>query len=129
MVEVIALILWFGTTMFFICKEIKEKGDRDSHEFWLSELRECLHSIEREFSRECLNITSESLLKHDFSSTSFKRIRELKNKYLDEVYDMVNKRKGKYFLKTIPDHAEREYERNLSEIADIYCDILNSQWQ
>ena len=129
MVEAITLILSFGTIMFFVCKEIKEKDERDSRASWLSDLRECLHSIEREFSRECLDITKEALLKRDFTYDSCNRIRAIKNKYLDEVYDMVIKRKGQYFLKTIPDYAEREYERNLSEIADIYCDILDSQRQ
>lgn len=127
--EVIALVLWVGTTLFFVCREIKQKDERDSEGYWLSDLRECLHSIEREFSRCCLSITSEALLQKDFSSGSQIKIRELKKKYSNEVYEMVIKRKGQYFLKTIPDHVEREYERNLSEIADIYCDIINSQWQ
>ena len=129
MVEAIALVLWVGTTMFLVCREIKQRDERDSHEYWLSELRECLHSIEREFSRCCLSITSEALLQKDLSYAPQIKIRELKKKYSNEVYEMVIKRKGQYFLKTIPDHVEREYERNLSEIADIYCDILDIQWQ
>ena len=127
--EVIALVLWGGTTLFFVCREIKQKDKRDSEEYWLSELRECLHGIEREFSRCCLSITSEALSRKDFSYSLQTKIRDLKKKYSNEVHEMVIKRKGQYFLKTIPDHVEREYERNLSDIADIYCDILNSQWQ
>jgi hypothetical protein len=129
MVEAIALVLWVGTTIFFVWRDITQKDERVSHEWWLSDLRECLHSIEREFSRCCLSITSEALLQKDFSYAPQTKIRELKKKYSDEVKEMVIKRKGQYFLKTIPDYVEREYERNLSEIADIYCDILNSQWQ
>ena len=115
MTEAILLALWVGTALFFIVREIKAKENRESHEYWLSELRECLHSIENEFSRCCFEIT------HDSSYGI--NIENLKNEYIEEVYNKVVSRKGEYFLKTLPDYIVKEYERNISEIADIYRNI------
>lgn len=117
--EAILLALWVGTALFFIVREINAKGDRESHEYWLSELRECLHSIENEFSRRCLDIT------HDSSYAI--NISNLKEEYIKEVYKKVISRKGEYFLKTLPDYILTEYERNISEIADIYLNIYYKQ--
>ena len=57
MAEALLLVLWVGTSLFFIIREIKGKENRESHEMWLSELRECLHSIENEFTRHSQKIT------------------------------------------------------------------------
>lgn len=117
--EAILLSLWMVTSLFFICRDIKAKSNRESHEYWLSELRECLHSIENEFSRCCLDITQDS--SYDIN------ISNLKEEYIREVYKKVISRKGEYFLKTLPDYIAKEYERNISEIADIYRNIYYKQ--
>ena len=119
MSEAILLGLWVGTALFFIVRETKAKTNRESHEWWLSELRECLHSIENEFSRRCLDITQAS--SYDIN------IGNLKKEYIEEVYNKVVSRKGKYFLKSLPDYIVTEYERNISEIADIYLNIYYKQ--
>ena len=119
MSEAILLALWVGTALFFIVKEMKAKDDRESHEYWLSELRECLHSIENEFSRRCFEIT--------YDSSYCTHIANLKNEYIEEVYNKVISRKGEYFLKTLPGYIASEYERNISEIADIYRNIYYKQ--
>ena len=120
MTEAILLILWIGTSLFFICKDIKEKSDRESHEYWLSELRECLHSIENEFSRRCLDITKKT---NQTYSSFLEEISELKEEYINDVCNKVTVKKGIYFLKSLPDFTIKEYERNISEIADIYRNI------
>lgn len=119
MSEAILLSLWISTSLFFIIREIKAKSDKERHEYWLSELRECLHSIENEFSRRCFEIT------HDSSYGI--NIKNLKKEYIEEVYNKVVSRKGEYFLKTFPDYIVKEYERNISEIADIYRNIYYKQ--
>ena len=43
--------------------------------------------------------------------------------YLNELYSKVVERKGKYFAKTLPDYVVKEYEVNISKIADIYLDL------
>ena len=120
MTEAILLTLWIGTSLFFICKDIKEKSDRESHEYWLSELRECLHSIENEFSCRCLDITKKT---NQTYSSFLEEISELKEEYINDVCNKLTAKKGIYFLKTLPDFTIKEYERNISEIADIYRNI------
>lgn len=115
MTEAILSALWVGTALFFIIREIKVKEHRESHEYWLFELRECLHSIENEFARLCLDIA--------YDSSYGINIEKLKNEYTEKVYNKVVSRKGEYFLKTLPDYIVKEYERNISEIADIYLNI------
>jgi pantothenate kinase len=123
MTEAILLALWLGTSIFFICREIKTKASRRSHEYWLSELRECLHGIQNEFSRRCYEITENAFSLHNYSSYDT-QISELKEEYINEVHNKIIARKGKYFLTTLPDHILEEYERNIAEIADIYHNIL-----
>lgn len=116
MSEAILLALWVGTSLFFVVGEIKAKENRENHELWLSELRECLHSIENEFSRQCLDITKS----HQTYSSFLEQICKLEEEYINEVYNKVTAKKGIYFVKTLPDFIIREYERNISETADIY---------
>lgn len=119
MSEAILLALWIGTALFFTIWEKKARDDRENHEYWLSELRECLHSIENEFSRRCLDITQDSSYAINISN--------LKEEYIKEMYKKVIAIKGEYFLKTLPDYILTEYERNISEIADIYLNIYYKQ--
>lgn len=122
MIEAIMLALWVGTTLFFICREIKQKRDRESHEWWLSDLRDCLHSIEGEFRWHCQEIAEVNQSQRDYD-TYKAQINELKKEYLNELYNKITERKGKYFVKTLPDYIVKEYEVNISKIADIYLDL------
>lgn len=120
MSEAILLALWVGTALFFIMREIKTNNDRESHEWWLSDLRECLHSIENEFSRRCFEIVKNSQQKY---SSYLSQISELQDEYKNEVYNKVLATK-RITVKTIPQRLLSEYERNISEIANIYRNVL-----
>ena len=122
MTEAITLALWVGTTLFFICREIKKNDDRKSHEWWLSDLRDCLHSIEGEFRWSCQEITEADQSQHDYDLYNAQII-ELKKEYLNELYNKVIERKGKSFAKSLPDYIVKEYEANISKITDIYLDL------
>jgi hypothetical protein len=123
MTEAILLALWIGTALFFICREIKMNDDSKTHKWWLSELRDCIHSIECEFRWRCQEIAEEMIQQHN-SSLCVARIRDLKKEYLNDVYQKVVEKKGNNFLTTLPDYVAKEYERNISEIADIYLDLI-----
>lgn len=122
MAEAILLALWVGTTLFFICREIKINGNRKSHEWWLSDLRDCLCSIEEEFRRRCQEIAEAYQLRRDYDLYNA-QISELKKEYLNELYNKVVERKGKYFAKALPGYIVQEYEINISKITDIYLDL------
>ena len=122
MTEAIMLALWVGTTLFFVCREIKQKNDRESHEWWLSDLRDCLHSIEGEFRWRCQEIAEANQSQRDYD-TYKAQIKELKKEYINELYNKVIEKKGKYFVKTLPDYIVKEYEANISKITDIYLDL------
>ena len=122
MAEAILLALWIGTVLFFICREKKVNDKRESHEWWLSDLRDCLHSIEGEFRWHCQEIAEANQLQRDYDLYNAK-ISELKKEYLSELYNKVIERKGKYFVKTLPDYIVKEYKANISKIADIYLDL------
>lgn len=122
MTEAILLVLWFGTVFFFGYREMKQRHERECHERWLSELRDCLHSIESEFRWRCQEIAEVNQL-HRYYDLYNTQISELKKEYLNELYNKVTERKGKYFVNTLPDYIVKEYEINISKITDIYLDL------
>jgi hypothetical protein len=125
MAEAILLFLWVSSCLFFICREIKQKSDREGHAWWRSDLRETIYRIEREFERKCREIITDSFThKNIFGDVIigeyWKRITELKNEYETNLYEKIIARMGKYSVKSIPEDLEIEYERHISEIADSY---------
>lgn len=125
MTEAILFALWVGTALFFTCREIKAKNDRESYEWWLSELRECIHSIERHFSRECEKIITEAFSGRNVKGgvvvgKYWEEITALKNEYANNLYEKIVAQKGKYGIKSVPEYLENEYKRNISDIADTY---------
>lgn len=122
MTEAIMLALWVGTTLFFICREIKKNDDRKSHELWLSDLKDCLHSIEGEFRWQCQEIAEANQSQRDYDLYKT-QISELKKEYLNELYNKVAEKKWKGFAKTLPGYIVQEYENNISKITDIYLDL------
>lgn len=125
MVEAILSALLFVALIILLAYQNKKDRDRESHEYWLSELRECIHSIERHFSRECEKIITDA-----FSGRNVKgeivideywgAITELKREYENNLYEKVIARKGKYVINSIPEPLENEYKRNITDIADTY---------
>ena len=122
MTEAILLALWIGTVLFFICREKKINDDRESHEWWLSELRDCLRRIENEFHRHCQEIAEASQAQRDYDLYKT-QISELKKEYLNELYNKVAEKKWNGFAKTLPGYIVEEYENNISKITDIYLDL------
>lgn len=122
MTEAILLVLWAGTVLFFICREIKINNGRESHEWWLSDLRDCLHSIEGEFRWHCREIAEANQSQRDFDMYKA-QINELKKEYLNELHNKIIERKGKCFVKTLPDYIVKEYEANISKTTDIYLNL------
>ena len=125
MSEAILLVLWIGTVLFFIIREIKAKENKESHEWWISDLRDCLHRITSEFSRECYKIAEKALSQRNYSSY-WSQISELKKEYVDNLYVKAAEKMGKYRLTTdIPEYIIREYERDISQIVDIHYNLDN----
>ena len=139
MTEAILLSLCIGTFIFFGCKEMKQRHDRESYEWWLSELKGCINCVEHEFSHRCFEITENTFSQYakrldkltptafdfqintlfDIVNNHTDSIDELKEQYIDNLYDKVQEQK-KITVKTIPDHLIRDYEINLSKIADTH---------
>ena len=117
--------LWIGTILFFVFRNEKERKGRESYEWWLSELRECIHSIERHFGRECEKIITDAFSERNiFGEIIIGKYREeiatLKNEYANNLYEKIVAQKGRYGIKSIPEHLENEYQRNIFDIADTY---------
>lgn len=120
MVEAILLTLWIGTTIFLGCKIEHDRKERESHEWWLVDVKSCLRSIECEFRRNCEKITEEELAHHKFDECRFReRIGELREKYLREMTEKAIALK-RARITTIPEHLAMEYEHNISDIADSF---------
>lgn len=125
MTETILLALWIATTLFFIIRDMRTKEDRESHERWISDLRDCIHSIERHFSRDCERIITDAFsgrnIKGEIIIDDYRReITELKEEYINNLHEKIVARKGKYSIKTVPEHLANEYEKNISDIAETY---------
>lgn len=125
MAETILLVLWVGTSLFFICREKKASDDRESHEWWLSEVKECMHSIECNFRRDCKKIIDNAFSKRNVIGGIIigeyrKEITALEKEYKDNLNEKAIARKGKHSISSVPEYLEREYERNISEIADTF---------
>lgn len=118
--ESILLILWVVTTIFLGVKIETDRKSRESHEWWLSEVRECIHSIEYEFHRKCEKIAEEEFSKATFDEYRYsKRIWELEDTYKANLTDRVSALKH-VRVTTVPDHLEREYLRNISDISSTF---------
>ena len=122
MMEAITLVLWVGTLLFFFIRDYKERNQRESHELWISELQDCLRRIENEFYRHCQEIAEASQAQRDYDLYKT-QINEFKKEYLNELYNKVAEKKWKGFAKTLPDYIVKEYEANISKIADVYLDL------
>ena len=127
MTEAIFLVLWFGTVMFFVFREIKINDDRKNREHYRSELRYCLHSIECEFQKHCQEIITNAFSGRNVSGgvvvdKYWEEIATLKEEYTNRLYEKVDERM-KRKVSTLPDHLIEEYERNISEIACTFRNI------
>ncbi len=123
--ETILLALLFVALIILLAYQNKKNRDAESHLGWIFELRECIHSIERRFNRECEKIITDAFsarnVKGEIIIDDFwKSITELKNEYANNLYEKVVAQKGKYGIKSVPEYLESEYKRNISDIADTY---------
>lgn len=143
MVEAILLVVCFGLFMFIGIRETKTRQDKENHAIWLSECRECTHSIENEFRRRCHEITENTISLYNeyliyncvlieghphitqintviyITDNHHKAIKELKDEYISESKKKIEQRQM-YGITSIPDHLAKEYEKNISEIAETY---------
>ena len=86
MAEAILLVLWVGTAIFLGCKIEIERKDRKSHEWWLSDVKECIHDIESEFLWQCREIAKEEFSKLRYNECKYSiRIGELEKTYKNIV--------------------------------------------
>ena len=123
--EAILLALWFGTTIFLGCKIEHDRRKRASHEWWISDVKDCIHSIESDFQWNCKKITEDEFARQRFDEHRYRiRIRELEEKYKNELTEKVIAQK-RVTVTTIPEHLVREYERNISNIADTFLYFAN----
>lgn len=115
--EAILLTLWLGTTLFLGYKIDSDRKNRKSHEWWLSEVKDCISSIEGEFRCNCEKITEEEFTRQRFDYYKYiGRISELEKKYKNELTEKVIAKK-RVTVTTVPEHLAREYESNISDIA------------
>ena len=144
--EIIMTAIAAALFLYIVIHDYNTRKNKESHESWLSECKDCLHSIESEFYHECRDLTDKYMAEYtnrvyhcshcddhvrkfrtdlmmNASQEYLSAIAELKEKYLDSVFDKAVKRMGEHRLKSIPNHLEQEYERNISKIADTFYDI------
>ena len=115
--EAILLTLWFGTTLYLCWKIENERKERENHAWWLSDLKECIHAIECEFRSKCEKISEEEFTKPTLNEYQYVvRIRELEEAYKNNLIDRVISL-HRVRVTTIPNHLEREYLRNISDIS------------
>lgn len=120
MAEAILLILWVGTTIFLGWRIESDRKGRESHEWWLSDVKECLNSVQCEFWRRCQEIAEEEFSKLRFNECKYSaRIGELEKAYKEEAVEKVNAQK-RIYITTVPEHLIREYNRHISDIADTF---------
>lgn len=118
--ESILLVLWFGTTLYLGLKLDKERKDRENHEWWLSDVKDCIHSVEHEFQYNCEKIAMEEFSRQSFNKHKYDtRIRELEKSYKEDVTNKVIALK-RVRVTMIPEHIVREYNGNIEKTADTY---------
>ena len=123
--EVILLIICVGSWLFWGMKEHINRKKREGYEWWLSDIRECIHSIECEFRRNCQNIAKNRLSQKRLNDFEYyDAIRTLEKKYKEELTDRIIAQK-RVRVTTIPESLVREYERNISDIADTFIFFWN----
>ena len=119
--EALLLALWLGTTIFLGCKIERGRKERESREWWLSDVKGCISGIKGDFRRDCEKIAENEFSRQIFDECRYSnKIRELEEKYKGELTEKVIARMGKYRVKSVPEHLIREYECNISEIADLF---------
>ena len=144
--SLILLIVLFVVVLYYEHK----KNDRESHEFWRSEVRANLKKLVSLFEYDCKEITEDMFDKynHFISNMNFsgyvrehmtysilsliqdhnEQITELSNTYKEEVDEKMKDQMGKYTFKTVPGDLRREYEADISKIADIYRGFNGFMW-
>ena len=125
MAEAILLVVCFGLVMFIGIRETKARQDRENREWWLSEVRECIHSIEFEFRCDCQKIIENAFSERNVMGGIIigeyrKEITALELEYKNDLNEKTIARMGRCRITSVPEHLAKEYERNISEIADTF---------
>lgn len=121
MVEAILLIACFALFMYIGIRDYITRNERESHEWWLSEVKACIHSIEYEFREKCQIIVEEHLSQQQFNKYEYSvKINELEALYKKDLTEKIIAQKRGIRVTTLPDHLVREYNRNISIIADTF---------
>ena len=151
MTEAILLVLAFALLMALYFREQKARKDKENYDVWISNCRSYLHSIESEFRCRCIKITEETIEQYskslyhcshlndsvrdykinalfDITHKHNNAINDLKKEYCNELYSKAVERMEMYRITSVPDILLKEYERNISEVADSFCDFGSLMW-
>jgi hypothetical protein len=120
MSEAILGISCFALIMYIVIRDYKTRNDRENHEWWLSEVQLCIHSIECEFLHKCEKIAEEEFSKTTLNEYRYSvRIRELEEAYKVDLTDRIIAL-HRVRVTAVPDHLEQEYLRNISDISSTF---------
>ena len=111
----------FGVAIY---KDIKKK-ERENYAEWVSESISILHSIEYEFQSNCQKIITEAFTGRNVMGgividKYHEKLSALKDEYTHNLDEKISERCHKYRTISVPKYLEKEYERNISEIADTF---------
>ena len=149
MIETIALLLFGASWIFFTIWEYKSTSNRTSKETWLTECRDCLKRIESMFQMQCSEFTNEFIVAYsrrlyncshrdesvrdhyinsiiDLVSEYTNKLQNLKNEYLNQVFDKTVIIMGTHRINSLPEKLIVEYKNNINEIHSIFLDIQSS---
>lgn len=105
--------------MYIGIRDYITRNERESHEWWLSEVKECMHCVECEFQMGC-QLLAEKHLSHKRFNEYAVKISELEALYKKDLTEKIIAQKRGIRVTTLPDHLVREYNRNISVIADTF---------
>ena len=141
MAEALLTALWIGTILYFGCKEMSTRKERESHNNWIYEIETGLRCIENEYQRKCEEITEiyfkqylDSLV-FGYIEASLITMNQIVDKYRNEIdkakKDSLNIEEinrvswGKIKYSTIPDHLKKTHENRISCIEDSFRKLSN----
>ena len=151
--SIIVPVVCFTLFILLIYNDHKRR-ERESHEEWLCWVRSSLKKVEYDFRYQSEKITEEVFEKYsdfvrkhanssiskttmyeyiissmlDYISEHETKIKDLSAEYISEVDEKVKSIMGRYSIKTVPTVLRKEYETNISDIADIFKKCHSHMW-
>ena len=144
--EILSLILVLALFMSHTYQYFKDKK-REDHEWWLSECRDCIKSVESKFQSRCEEITEEAFkhfkemiphvrdyelkqrMLNDKISEYISKISDLKKEYIATLYIKLQEQPYRVHITTVPEHLVQEYERNISKTANTFIEFIRLMYQ